>query len=182
MATLIQPPKPADEVENVVGSLFLAGSISLGKTEDWQNKVWESIKDIPSLGVLNPRRDNWNDKCEQKIDNPEFKAQVDWELDGLENVDMVVFYFDPKTESPITMIELGLLSHTFTNWNPKTVVCCPNGFWRKGNVDIMCKRYGHHMVETLDDLIEEIKKEFDYLNKLDKDFDSKSCKMGWNRG
>jgi len=34
------------------------------------------------------------------------------------------------------------------------IVCCPEDFWRKGNVDIVCERYGVDQVDTLDELIE----------------------------
>ena len=182
MAKLIKPPKPANEVKGVMGSVFLAGSIEMGAAIDWQKKLWELIKDIQALGVLNPRRDDWDASWKQDIEDKNFKEQVEWELLGLENADMAVFYFDPKTKSPITMMELGLLSSKFTNFTPRAVVCCPKGFWRKGNVDIICKRYGHQTVETLEDLAEEIKKEFKYLDNVDKDFDLTSCSIGWNKG
>jgi hypothetical protein len=35
------------------------------------------------------------------------------------------------------------------------IVCCPEGFWRKGNVDIVCKYYEVRQVATLEDLISE---------------------------
>jgi hypothetical protein len=46
-------------------------------------------------------------------------------------------YFDPNTKSPISLLELGLFAQS-----KKLIVCCPRGFWRKGNVDITCDRYG----------------------------------------
>ena len=33
------------------------------------------------------------------------------------------------------------------------VVCCPEGFYRKGNVDIVCNRYGVTMAKDVDDLV-----------------------------
>ena len=56
----------------------------------------------------------------------------------------------PGTKSPITLLELGL----HAGKNPqKLVVCCPDGYWRKGNVDIVCRRCGVRQVPTLDDLV-----------------------------
>ena len=57
-------------------------------------------------------------------------------------------YFDPNTKSPVSLLELGLYAHT-----GKLRVCCPDGFWRKGNVDVICARFG---IKTLsvEDLIE----------------------------
>jgi hypothetical protein len=34
----------------------------------------------------------------------------------------------------------------------KAIVCCPEGYWRKGNVDVICQRYGITQVESLYDL------------------------------
>lgn len=62
---------------------------------------------------------------------------ITWELDALDLADFIIMYFDPATKSPISLLELGLYSST-----GKLVVCCPDGFWRKGNVDIVCKRLG----------------------------------------
>ena len=45
-------------------------------------------------------------------------------------------YFDPNTKSPISLLELGLFAKS-----GKLIVYCPEGFWRKGNVDVVCKRY-----------------------------------------
>ena len=57
-------------------------------------------------------------------------------------------YFAPETKAPITLLELGLFART-----GKAVVCCPEGFWRKGNVDVVCRMYDIPQVVTLDELI-----------------------------
>lgn len=181
MATLIRPPKDFHAVGGIVGSVFLAGSIEMGKAKDWQTKVWDGVKNIPGLGVLNPRRDSWDSSWKQEITNKKFKQQVEWELGGIESCDLVIFYFDPKTQSPITMAELGLVSHRFTNFSPEVIVCCPDGFWRKGNVDIICERYHHTQAEDLNTLIKLINKKFEYLFSFGKEFDIASCSIGWNR-
>jgi hypothetical protein len=53
--------------------------------------------------------------------------------------------------SPVTLLEMGLHARS-----KKLVVCCPDGFWRKGNVDIVCERYGIQQVENLTQIIEHI--------------------------
>lgn len=126
-------------------TLFLAGSIEMGKAELWQDKVCEELKDIDGV-IFNPRRDEWDSSWEQNIDNPEFKKQVDWELKHLELADSILFYFQPGTKCPITLLELGL---HLTNFDQRCYVVCPEGFWRKGNVDITCARYGHEVHEDL---------------------------------
>ena len=46
-------------------------------------------------------------------------------------------YFSPGTKSPISLLELGLI----VNSDTLVIVYCPDGFWRKGNVDIVCDKY-----------------------------------------
>ena len=96
-----------------------------------------------------------NSTWEQSIENPKFKEQVDWELDKLEVSDLIVIYFDKNGMAPITLLELGLYAP-----EKHMIVCCPDGYWRKGNVDIVCDRYGIKTVETLEDLINYIRKEY----------------------
>jgi len=66
----------------------------------------------------------------------------------LEMADTILLYFDPKTKSPISLLELGLFAKS-----GKMMVCCPEGFWRKGNVDIVCERYRIPQFESLEELI-----------------------------
>ncbi len=126
-------------------SIFLAGSIEMGKAEDWQTILSNEI-DHESTLILNPRRDNWDPTWKQEIGNPQFKEQVEWELDAQDYADLILMYFDPNTKSPITLLELGIYK------DKHLIVCCPEGFYRKGNVDIVCKRYGINQVDTLRDL------------------------------
>jgi len=130
-------------------SVFLAGSIEMGVAVDWQAEVSAALSSLDVL-VLNPRRAAWDASWEQSIDNPVFREQVEWELDALDAADVVLMYFAPNTKSPITLLEMGI--HAAKN-PEKMIVCCPAGFWRKGNVDIVCRRYGVIQVETLDELI-----------------------------
>ncbi|MFT5213703.1 MAG: hypothetical protein ACI9WV_001427 [Patiriisocius sp.] len=62
-------------------------------------------------------------------------------MSALEQVDMLILYFDKSTKSPISLLELGLFASS-----GELTVCCPDGFWRKVNVDIICKRYDVNQV------------------------------------
>lgn len=132
-------------------SIFLGGSIEMGTAENWQAKIEDAMQDRNVL-LLNPRRDDWNSNWEQKITNDHFYGQVEWETAALEYADMIVMYFDPYTKSPISLLELGLFATS-----GKMLVCCPEGFWRKGNVDFICEKYGIDTYETLDELIDALK-------------------------
>ena len=131
--------------------VFLAGSIEMGEAEPWQERVEEAFQDLPGT-LLNPRRGTFLDGG--RAHDAAFREQVEWELSGQEGADLILMYFDPNTKSPISLLELGLF-HT-----KKILVCCPDGFWRKGNVEIVCERYGIPLFETLEELIEAGKREF----------------------
>ena len=116
-------------------SVFLAGSIEMGKAENWQEEATNTFN-LSGWDVLNPRRDDWDSSWAQDFENPQFYQQVNCELNALEHADLIIMYFDPNTKSPISLLELGLFARS-----NKLKVICPEGFWRKGNVDIVCNYY-----------------------------------------
>lgn len=137
--------KPAREFKH---SIFLAGSIEMGNAADWQNELIGKIGKNFSI-CFNPRRPNFDPNWKQGLEEEQFNVQVTWELEMIEKADVIAFYFDPKTNSPITLMELGLVCAM----KPKAAfVCCPDGFHRKGNVDIMCERYGLRTFTSLAEL------------------------------
>ena len=71
-------------------------------------------------------------------------------MDSLEDAQFIMMYFDPATKSPISLLELGV--HACCN-PEKLIVLCPDGFWRKGNVDIVCERYGVRQVNDFDEML-----------------------------
>src|SRR5262249_40668750 len=142
MARILKPPTPLT-LDPSVPSVFLAGSIEMGLAEDWQSKVAESLREM-DIVVLNPRRDVWDPTWSQSINNPLLREQVEWELQGLDAASVVAMYFAPETKAPVTLLELGLVARS-----GKLLVCCPNGFWRKGNVEIVCNRFGVPLVGNL---------------------------------
>jgi len=128
--------------------------VFLGKAIDWQASLAQAfLAKHPEIILANPRRLDWNSSWEQSIHHPEFNEQVTWELDHIERADLVIFFFQPDTYSPITLLELGKrLEHP--NAATNTLVCCPAGFWRKGNVEIVCHRAGVPLLDNLDELVE----------------------------
>lgn len=151
----VKPPQRAlSKIFNrsVFRTVFLAGSIEMGKAEPWRHKVIKSLNSQDdNFIVFNPRRDDWDSSWEQTFENPNFYQQVNWEMDCIMDADIVLFYFDPKTKSPITLLELGMCM------NENVYVCCPDGFWRKGNVEIVCERSGIPLVDNFDQFLELVK-------------------------
>ena len=147
---VIYPTNTIAANESQSTKLFLAGSIEQGKAEEWQSRIIEDLKSLTSddnieskniiktrLTIFNPRRPDWNPNLPQEALNEVLRNQITWELDHLEMSDVICLYLDPKTTSPISLLELGLHMRS-----RKLLVCCPPGFYRKANIDITCQKYG----------------------------------------
>lgn len=162
MATVIKAP---DVVDTRSPRVFMAGSIEMGLAEPWQDRLVNMTSDL-DLTFLNPRRTEWDSTWEQSIHNAKFFEQVSWELAGLETSEAIVFYFDPATKSPITLMELGLVAGRSCE-DPllsQIIVCCPTGFWRKGNVDIVCNRYSIPVVDSLEGIADWLRTNYNDLD------------------
>ncbi|KAF2112493.1 hypothetical protein BDV96DRAFT_454669, partial [Lophiotrema nucula] len=133
-------------------SLFLAGSIEMGKAIAWQRDMCNRMQHLP-ITIANPRRGYWDPKAKPQPNDEGFRRQVQWELAALEKADVICFFFDVKTMSPVTMMELGLWAKS-----KKIVVCCGDGFWRRGNVHITCERYEVPCVDDYSEMVYEVKK------------------------
>lgn len=150
---MIEVKAPNPYSDNII-TIFLGGSIEMGIAEPWQQKLVDNFKNHDIL-FLNPRRTDWDSSWEQNaIEGTPFYEQVKWELDGQDNSDFIVYYFDPNTKSPITLLELGSYG---TSNSHNVIVCCPDGFWRKGNVEMFCKKHNITLVNTFTDLVTELK-------------------------
>ena len=131
----------SDQIPQEKPFIFLAGA------EHWQTHVEKKFAKHPGT-IYNPRRDDWNSNLGQSLDNPDFVHQVNWELDALEQSDVIMMYLDPATQSPITLLEFGKFYDS-----GKLVIACPQGFWRRGNLEVMCQIAYIPLRNSLDELI-----------------------------
>ncbi|KAF2639229.1 hypothetical protein P280DRAFT_499484 [Massarina eburnea CBS 473.64] len=129
-------------------SVIAYGTIEPSSTDNWTTRLSASLSDLP-VTILNPRCNAWDSTWNEDINFPPFKEQVDWEMDYADVADVIVFYFKPGTPCPVSLLELGMYVGIFKG---KVVVCCPQGFNKKGNVDIVCTRFGVTMAEDLEKL------------------------------
>jgi hypothetical protein len=150
--TVVKSPAELPKKEKKL-KIFLGGSIDMGNAENWQAKVEQKLSD-KKVVLFNPRRDDWNKEWKPISSDTNFRKQVEWELNALEKADIIIMNFAPNSQSPISLLELGLYTKS-----KKLMVVCPEGYWRKGNVDILCEKYRVKTFATIDDLIEEIKKQ-----------------------
>ncbi len=141
-------------------TIFLAGTIDNGNSEDWQSDFGVFCLDI-GLDVCNPRRKDWNPDAKQEKNDPYFREQVVWELKCMNWADIVFFHFSPNSKSPVTLLELGLILSK--KWG-KAFIYCPPGFYRKGNVDITCEFHGIKVFESLEEIKIALKNHVNSLN------------------
>lgn len=140
--------------ETIPNSVFLAGTIDNGNSDDWQSVVANGIHALGlNVDVYNPRRDDWD----PTLGLGEVVVQVQWELDRLTTSNFVFVYFADDSVSPVTMLELGmLLEQTSKNPDKRLVVVCSSKFWRHTNIVVTCHRYGIRVHSNLDDGLNEL--------------------------
>ena len=134
---MIKEIQPRSEDQNPVGhKIFLAGTIEMGNSIDWQRMVVNHIAENgfgghEDITIFNPRRDEWPN------DRNELVFQINWEQDRLYEADQIIMFLAPGTTSPISLLELGEFSNS-----GKISVICPEEFYRYDNVMVMCERCG----------------------------------------
>jgi hypothetical protein len=140
-------------------SVFLAGTIDNGDSENWQRTAADYLINMNWV-VFNPRRPDWDPTWEQIIENPKFAEQVAWELEGLRRANRIIFHFEPGSLSPVALLEFGMMAERWSS-DHFLRVSCPPGFWRRGNVEYICKKYYGRIpfFESLDDAL----KSFDWV-------------------
>lgn len=103
-------------------SVFLAGTIDMGSSVDWQEYIGTKLADLEVL-IFNPRRDFY----EQSDEN--LKYQIEWELENLQKCDIIFMHLAPNSKSPVSLLELGMFMR-----NKKIILVCNDSFYRYQNV------------------------------------------------
>ncbi|OWY49396.1 hypothetical protein AALT_g11064 [Alternaria alternata] len=162
------PPEPPKYRKFTV---FAAGSIEMGGAVNWQPLVATMLNHLP-ITVCNPRKGSWDQNIKQQAKDELFEQQVVWELGALEQADVICFFFDTETKSPVSLLELGVWSGS-----DKVVVCCGDAYWKSGNVHLTCDRYGVPRVRDLPELVTFVE---DMLKEKGMKLDNKGNLIGEN--
>ena len=150
------PPNQINVSDNLlVKKVFLAGTIDMGNSDNWQEEFIQKLEEQNNKGffgksyhIYNPRREDWDETWLQTFENPQFFQQVNWELDAMEKADYIIMNFLSDSKSPITLLELGLFAKS-----EKLFVICPDEFYRSGNVQIVCNKYNIPLYKSIEELI-----------------------------
>ncbi|KXH44219.1 hypothetical protein CNYM01_08547 [Colletotrichum nymphaeae SA-01] len=129
-------------------TIFLAGTTS---KRDWRKDVANSLAHLPVV-IFDPFRPDWDSTWKEDVSDERFSNQVKWELDMQERADIIIVYFEPETEGHISLLELGLCARS----KGKVIVACPEGYKKRGNVQVVCSRYEIPFVESFEELIQKL--------------------------
>ncbi|KAL4892752.1 hypothetical protein BDV59DRAFT_202493 [Aspergillus ambiguus] len=122
---------PSNETPHGIKSIFLAGTVSKVDPSDWRDTLCASLVDVP-VTIYNPSRADWDSSWREDIHFAPYREQVEWELDKQDQADIVIIYFHPATQASISLLELGLCARV----PGKAIIVCPEGYWKRGNVEI----------------------------------------------
>jgi hypothetical protein len=76
----------------------------------------------------------------------------------MKSADLVICYFAADGLSAVSMLEFGLgVAKLQREGKGSMLVCCEPGYVRRGNIQVVCARYGIRLLEGLDGLEEEVK-------------------------
>ena len=134
-------------------SIFLAGTIDMGNSIDWQTQTISALSDY-DVNIFNPRRNDWDSSWEQRATNEQFRYQVEWELKHLRRADVVFINILPDSKSPITLLEMGLYIH-------KSIIVCPDQFYRSGNIQITAEFFDAPFFSDFESGIRHLKRRLD---------------------
>jgi hypothetical protein len=135
----------------------------MGNSANWQEEFIDRISNFfanENIDILNPRRKDWDNSWEQSPEHPMFRRQVEWELEQLEKADLIVMVLLGGSQSPISLMELGLFR------NKPMLVYNPHNFHRFGNVEIVCRKYKIPTFHDWDDYLLALKRTItSFVNK-----------------
>ena len=148
---VISTPETAEGTDDASQyyKIFLAGTIDMGKSEDWQKNTceWFRQKESGKYMLFNPRRGKG-----LSGEMSDFEHQVNWELEHLEKADLIIMNILGNSKSPISLLEMGLYMKS-----GKLHVICEPDYYRYDNVRITCERYGVPLYHSLDDYLKVFK-------------------------
>ncbi|CAL3971122.1 unnamed protein product [Diplocarpon coronariae] len=132
-------------------TIFLSGSID-APPATWQAALTAALGHLP-ITILNPHRADWDASWREDGDSARFREQVTWELDAIEAAHVVAVCFRPGSPAPVTLLELGLCAR-----GKKVAVACPEGYEKRGNVQVVCRRFGIEVVRDVGELADRVVK------------------------
>lgn len=128
-------------------SIFLAGPTEI----PWRAGFIAALRQrltATNTTIFDPFQPKWDSTWKEDVDrDPRFAAQVAWELTAQDRATAVAVFFHADSKAPVSLLELGLCARS-----GKAVVGCEPGYWKRGNVQAVCRRYGLPLADSLNGL------------------------------
>ncbi len=149
--------------------VYVAGSIVVDESKkcwiySFIDKLGQHFQN-KNLFVFHPMQKDWDSDWGITKADPKFRKQFEWELEAQELADIIVMHFEHDALAPISLMEFGLNVRPIAIGYSRLIVHCPEGFWKKGNVDIVCAKYGIKQAKTFDNLVKMTIRQIKRLNK-----------------
>lgn len=129
-------------------SIFLAGTTVKTTGPNWRETLISDLSQYP-VTIIDPYQPKWDSTWREDMSDSRFREQVEWELHMQDCANIVAILFHPESQAPISLLELGLCAR---GGEQKTVVVgCPEGFWKRGNVQVVCQRFGIPLLDSEDE-------------------------------
>ncbi|KAL8372284.1 hypothetical protein RB595_001868 [Gaeumannomyces hyphopodioides] len=136
--------------------VFLAG-VTSPPDADWRIEIIDALSHLRHVTIADPLRPDWDATWVEDPSFAPFADQVRWELELQERADVLVVHFGGRLDAasfegrldggaalgelpkaPISLLELGLRAGS----GRRCMVVCNDGYWKRGNVLLVCERYG----------------------------------------
>lgn len=123
-------PEIPDEKGKEDYGVFLAGTIEMGNSPDWQAKAIRRLQDL-DVCIYNPRR-------VVAPDEALIADQINWELNSIAKCEFIFMHLAANTISPISLYELGLLqgNNRVGQRSKHIVIACDPQYTRVANVKV----------------------------------------------
>jgi hypothetical protein len=178
-------PKDAG-YERYRARVFVAGTSEESMGTEWRGQVVAGLEDLP-IAIVKSRLAERGGAGEQRCWNPQFRSHVKRERAGLDDADVVLMYLGRGPACARLMLDLGSL--VMERLGNTLVVCCPEEFELRGDVEMMAERQEICLVESLDEMVAEARSRL--KGALDKarggadggeaEVGTGKCVCGWRR-
>ena len=145
---VLKPPAPLPAVAPFK-SVFLSGSMDLRESVPWRSRFADELE---GFLIFDPTQIDFDDTWGTRFADQRFRGLVEWEVRAMLLSNLVAVNFCEHLQSPITLFELGLMATRGPD--RRVAVHCPERFWKKGRVEIVCAMFGIYQAASLEDLIE----------------------------
>lgn len=130
--------------------ISLTGPISSKRERCWQLPVAEDLR-ARGFQVRTPLEKRWLSEWLEHTGEPVFQRNVASNFQDLDESDEILMHFTEDSLAPTSLLQFGRYVHS-----GKLTVSCERGFWRRGNLEIMCGLYGVPLFESQRDGVEHL--------------------------